>query len=568
MKPVIAVAAALALCAHAAHAQEADPAELARIANELRDMRSHMESIDASGAWTFWGSFLGSMAVAGIAVGATIKYARQLKDNTRQIERQVMQSEEQLAIARDDAANRLRPTLAWGMVEGDRPIRISEWSDRQSGLVIRVINAGQVSARDITMHRDARIVRNDGVSGVPGPKIVHLGALGPGNHIDVLIPVPAETLGRMLSGEPVYIEARFSYKAGGGQWFRYQVGGYVSNMISTLFDIAQEPGAGMLSTGAARAGRRAHPGEPREGARIVGGAGRPQGPGARPEAGGRPEHGRANGATRPDLDQGDRAIEEDPKSATTLRNRGSALHRLGRNVEALGVLKAALELEPADGRTAKEMARVLGSLGRYNDAIGLLGQIAGMGRKDVCVERELVRLHGMLGQHRQAHDALARLAALDPGFATYMEMAATSMIMRQYGMAIDEFGKAAELRPDMAGAQIGKAMAQLNYGHGEEALATLRHAVRAESGSADARVCLAHALYRLGHEEEAREAFGRAAEEDPKNQRAHVNRGVIMRELGRDAEARAAFAAARRLDPSLQVPQVGLEPPAAQDAAN
>lgn len=540
--------AALVLCAPPALAQGDDPGELSRIADELQAIKSHVESINASSTLAFLGSFLGSMAIALIAVWATIKYARKLDENTRQIEQQVTQSEEHLELARDDARNRLRPTLAWGVFGDGSPIRISGWSERPSGLTIRLLNVGQVSARDIIMYRDARAVEDDGKPGVPGHKLRRLGALGPGRSIDILIPVPVETLGRVLSGGLAYIEAWFSYRAGDRQRFQYRVGGYVSNAISTLFDVAGQetvPGgrAPSAASGAGAAARRAAPHR---------GPAPPQGgKGGQHEDGGEPE------PPLPDLGQCRRDVEADPKSATARRAMGSALHRAGRHVEALEELDAAMELDPVDGRTIKELSRVLGSLGRYSDAIGQLRRISARGHRDVCVERELVRLHTMLGNHQGAHDALSRLDELDPSFETCMSTAAASAVMRQYDMAVHEFRRAVGMRPDDAGAHFGLGVAQMNSGHREEALVTLRRAIEIKPKMADAHVCLAHALYGLGLEEAACEAFDRAVGEGPESRRAHVSRGIIMLELGRNGEARESFAAVRRLDPSLQVPQVG-----------
>jgi len=543
LKLVLATVLTLALCIPPAHSQSGGPGELSRIADELQDIKLIVESINTSSTLAFLGSFLGSMAIAIIAVWATIKYARKLEENTGQIEHQVTQSEEHLELARRDARNRLRPTLVWGMPDSGPAIRITDWRERPSGLTIRLLNAGQVSARDIIMYVDARVVGDDGKPGVPGHRLRRLGALGPGRHIDIFIPVSVEALGRVLSGGLAYIEARFSYMSGGRQTFQYHVGGYVSNAIITLFDVVGQEQITALMPHVGAPGARGR--EPRGGTAVKDGSAVAQ------EA-----EGAGPGAPLPDLEQCERDIAASPKSATAHRAMGTALHRMGRHVEALEVLKTAMDLDPVDGRTIKEMARVLGSLGRYEDAIGQLMRIVDRDHNDVCVERELVRLYTMLGQHQQAHSALSRLDKLDPCFETRMRMAATSVVMRHHDAAVYEFRSAIEMRPDETRAHFGMGVAQMNSRHSEEALVTLRRVIEMDPGMADAHVCLAHTLYRLGLEEEACEAFDRAVEACPKSQRAHVNRGIIMLELGRFSEARESFAAARRLDPSLQVPQV------------
>lgn len=448
-------------------------------------------------------------------------------------------------LVKKDADERLRPTLSWVVLEGDRAARITAWTEWPSGIKIRLLNAGQVSARDIIMYRDARIVGNDGERGVSGSKLRRLGALGPGESMDILIPVSAVMLGRVLGGEMAYIEARFVYGTEGTQRFEYRVGGYVSNSISTLFDVVGHATAAAPSApeGAAGDGTAALAAPSRDG--------------PAPSQGGKVEQsGEDAGAPLPDIAQCERDIEADPKSATAHRVMGTALRRMGHHVEALEELEVAMELDPVDGRTIKEVARVLGSLGRYSDAIGQLRRLSARGHKDVCVERELVRLHTRLGEHQGVYDALSKLDEADPSFETCARMASMSAVMRHYDSAVREFRRAVRMRPDDVKVRFGMGVAQMNSGHGEEALVTLRRVIEMDPGMADAHVCLAHALYGLGLEVEACEAFDRAVEACPKSQRAHVNRGIIMLELGRFDEARESFAAVRRLDPSLQVPQV------------
>jgi len=516
----VAIVAAAMLLPHAALAQEGAGNATAGDAQE---------AAEAPGAWVVIGAIL-----AAAAVGGTIWNGWQLRRHVDLVKR--------------DMDERLRPTLMWGVLGDGSSVRIAAWPERPCGLTIRLLNAGQVSARDIIMYTDARVVGNDGEPGVPGHRLRRLGALEPDESMEIFIPVPAVMLGRVLGGEMAYIEARFFYGAGDAKMFEYRVGGYVSNGISTLFDVVEQ--APSAARGALErptsAGTAVQDSAPRDGSAL-------------PQEG---KDGQQGGGERnpplPNLGQCERDVKADPKSATARRALGSALHRVGRHVEALEALDAAMELDPVDGRTIKEMARVLGSLGRYDDAIRQLMRIVGRNHNDVCVELELVKLHTMLGHHQQAHDALSRLDRLDPRFETSMDMAAASVVMQQHDMAVREFRRAAEMRPGEVEAHFGMGVAQMNSGHGEEALVTLRRVIEMDPGMSDAHVCLAHALYRLGLEEEACEAFDRAVEACPKSQRAHVSRGMIMLELGRHDEARESFAAVQRLDPSLQVPQAGV----------
>lgn len=518
------------------------------IADRLRGIEGRLEAINASNTWV-----LGfSLVIAAVAATAAIYYAKQLR--------------KQLRLAEDDAENRLRPALDWRLLDNRGVIMVSGAGVRPSELTIRVINTGQSSARDVVVYQDARIVG----SGTPqSPKMRRLGALGPGESVEIGIPMPAEDLASAMGGGIAYVEAGLIYRDGGGNVLSYVVAGYRSNTISTLFgDEDAVPGeirGAVPWDGGGKAGARsrapAPPGASGGGmppARARSRALQSAGWQARWLA---ESQGPREDMTREDAEGALAAcngmISEDPVDAAAHRGRATALRALGRHEDALEAIGTAEKLDPADNRTLKEKARILCGLGRRNGAIGALNRALSGPGDDLCVYRELARLHTLLGEYDIAHGMWAAIAGQDPSHESHMGLAHTCMALRQHNSAVIALEKAIDMAPDDAYAHAQKGMAELNDERNEEAVAAFKKAISLDGGLADAHVGLAHALYRLGREAEAADELDRAVAADPENQKAHIDRGVLMLEMGRHAEADGSFAAARRLDPSMLVPGAG-----------
>lgn len=134
-----ALIAILALVAgFAPSAAQDDGGGAAAMADRLHGMGERLESINASNTWIL----LASLVMAAVAAWAAVYYGKQLKG--------------QLALAKDGAGNRLRPALAWCLL-GDLGItRAPAAGALPAGLMIRVINTGQASARDIVACQDCR----------------------------------------------------------------------------------------------------------------------------------------------------------------------------------------------------------------------------------------------------------------------------------------------------------------------------------------------------------------------------------------------------------------------------
>lgn len=502
----------------------------AAIADRLRDLDERLESVIESNTHVLWASII----VAGIAVLATVVYSVQL-------ERQIRDSKKQLALSEKDVRQRLLPELAWRVVGGKNPIGASDAGSFPACLTIRVINAGQVSAGDIVVRHNARIV---GVGAPAAPKMIRLGALSPGESVDVDIPMSAEDLASAMGGGVAYVEATFTYRGGGEGGLEYVVAGYRSSTISTLFggaDVAPPDGGGGRPAADADARRHALQSAGSQ-ARLLA------------ESGQRAGMTMEEAARR--LAECDAAAGEDSASAAAHMGRAEALRAMGQNSEALKAIEAAERIRPRDAAALMEMSKILRALGRPHEAIGALGRVSGGRIDSLPVLREMARLHVLLDEHDAALALWERIAGLDPGHEAFMGMAHACMAMRRHAAAAAALARAIEARPEDALAHAQKGMAELGDERSAEAEATFRAAISLDGGLSDARVGLAHALYRLGREAEAADELDRAVESDPDNQKAHIDRGVLMLEMGRPAEAHESFAAARRLDPSMLVPLV------------
>ena len=526
-----------------AAAAQGDGGDAAAITDRLLGIDERLESINQSNAQVLWVS----VAIAIVAAGAAIYYASQLK--------------KQLKLAEDDVEHRLRPVLDWRMLEDGSPIRVSAAGERPSGLTIRVINTGQVSARNIVAYQDARIV---GSGALPLPRMRRLGALGPGEFVDMHIPMSAENLGSAMGGGLAYVEARLSYSDGAGNELEYTVAGYMSSTVSTLFDEGDAAPQGGRKRGRPRppAGEPA-PAGGEEGAGPPARAGQSRtiqsfGLHARSFVGSMGSHEAMSGeAADRVIGECRAALKDDANDAAAHRNMAAALRSLGRHDDALDSITLATKADPKDAAALEEMARILVGLGRHDEAIGSLRLALEMGGSGLHAPMELARIHVTLGEYNEAQDALAGIVREGSSYEAHVGLASVCMVLRQYGPAALALGNAIKKRPGDALAHAQKGIAQLGYGSHEKAALTLKRAIALDGGLADAHVNLAHALHMLGRGEEAARELDIAVAADPRNQKAHVDRGIRMLETGRLREARESFAEAKRLDPSMLVPQAG-----------
>jgi Flp pilus assembly protein TadD/mono/diheme cytochrome c family protein len=109
---------------------------------------------------------------------------------------------------------------------------------------------------------------------------------------------------------------------------------------------------------------------------------------------------------------------------------------------------------------------------------------------------------------------------------------------------LEGFAMLARERPGHAGIRRALGAAYLRLGRVDEALPTLREAVRLEPRDATARYNLGHVLLAKGEVAEAAAQFREAARLEPSFAEAHNNLGALLRQSGDLAGAERAFLAA------------------------
>jgi tetratricopeptide (TPR) repeat protein len=169
-------------------------------------------------------------------------------------------------------------------------------------------------------------------------------------------------------------------------------------------------------------------------------------------------------------------------------------------------------------------------------------------------------------------------------FDSYFQAGEDALKHERYKDAIEELGKALELKPEHDLSWRMKASAHLAIGENDEALASMQHALdsrshdpnswfifgtilhqlgrfeeeidaydtalRYEKRMYSALLNKAATLFQLGRKEEALNVYDELLRQYPKEPRLIENRGVILHSMGRNAEALASFESVHALDPS------------------
>ncbi len=169
-------------------------------------------------------------------------------------------------------------------------------------------------------------------------------------------------------------------------------------------------------------------------------------------------------------------------------------------------------------------------------------------------------------------------------FDSFIQAGEDALKHERYDDAIEELGKALELKPEHDLAWRMKATAHLAIGENEEALASMQHALdsrpydpnswylqgtilhqlgryeeeikaydsalRYQKRMYSAMLNKGATLFQLGRKEEALKVYDDLLREYPKDPRLIENRGIILHSLGRNEDALASFEGVHALDPS------------------
>lgn len=242
-----------------------------------------------------------------------------------------------------------------------------------------------------------------------------------------------------------------------------------------------------------------------------------------------------------------RALEQDPQSSVVELRRGEVLYNRGMNREALGALERAVELNPDNAEAHHLLAFVLGDLGRHADA-----RLAS--RRAVELNPALGRAQSNLsldqapGPRSVAPSALEGAAA---GASTLEHLAHYNLgrAFRQkgyYAEALREYRLALERGEDRL--LVRQAMAEVHLVKRDLSAALALYDELAVEAPQIARVWNERGvcLHQLGRREEALASYRRAIEAQSDHPLAHNNMGVVLAALGHMDEAVDAFRDALR----------------------
>jgi tetratricopeptide (TPR) repeat protein len=217
-------------------------------------------------------------------------------------------------------------------------------------------------------------------------------------------------------------------------------------------------------------------------------------------------------------------LERSPGSIEHLRLLGGALLRQGRHDEAERTIRQALALSPGFPHLHEDLGSVLAIQGRHAEAVPCFEQA-------IRLEPQLPLAHKKLGQS---------LAALGRG--------------READESFEEF-----FDRDPARGKVALALDHLRAGRKEEAIETLRSALREDGDNVDALCTLAQLYWREDRQlSDAEALLRRATKLAPGHVMAWTMLGGILQESNRHAESVPCYEAALSADAGSAVAWSGI----------
>ncbi len=141
------------------------------------------------------------------------------------------------------------------------------------------------------------------------------------------------------------------------------------------------------------------------------------------------------------------------------------------------------------------------------------------------------------------------LACTTDNTVAYYNLGAAYAMKDENKLAIPQYRKALEIRPDYAEARNNLGTALYEVGEKDEAIAQFRKAIELNSDYAEARGHLAVALFARGEKAEAIAQYRKALELKPDNAEARSNLGIALFDKGEPQEAIAQYRQALEIDP-------------------
>ena len=243
-----------------------------------------------------------------------------------------------------------------------------------------------------------------------------------------------------------------------------------------------------------------------------------------------------------------RDVRLDPSSAAAHEALGTALLEAGRHAAARSILARAMRLggDSPDLRTAR--GRALSGMGRRRKALKWYRLALEMDPAHMDAhERAALELDGM-GRTAEAAEQCDRAIEADPSNpAAYVIKADLLADLERDAEAAELYDRAAELDPASAEAHAGRArLLWRGGGSDEDALASIREAIRLRPGDGYLRRIEARMLKLLGRRAEAIESFARAVKLGMDQPETMSDMGEALDDEGRAEEALDAYGEAAR----------------------
>lgn len=262
-------------------------------------------------------------------------------------------------------------------------------------------------------------------------------------------------------------------------------------------------------------------------------------------------------------------LEAVPRHSDANHNLGLLAISVGKPVEALPYLRAALEAAPAQGQFWVSYVQALMRAGRLPEARDILAQGRSLGLAGPAADDLESRLRAAPARDdppSSAVDALtasfvagnfaeaeAQARALTIAFPDHpfgwKVLGASLSVTGRYRESLAPMRESVRLQPDAETCK-NLAIALLKLGESVEAEQASRQALALWPDYAEAHLCLGNALLDLGRATEAEKSYREALRIEPGYAEAHTNLGAALRLLGRVNEAEASVREALKLEPA------------------
>lgn len=207
-------------------------------------------------------------------------------------------------------------------------------------------------------------------------------------------------------------------------------------------------------------------------------------------------------------------------------------------------------MKALDAQACMERARSLIRGGRLDEAQRVLDGL--LEQAPTLAEAHHLKgaLQYRLGLPAEAVQSFGRAIGLQPDVAAYhTNLGLALQALGQHEQALSCHQQAIALRPDYAEGYNNCGTVLYGLERWEEALATYAEALRLKPGLADALNNRGNVLARLGRHEEAAQSYADAIKAAPLSASAYFNQGVLCRRLGDLSKCLASLRQAVQLDP-------------------